>query len=665
MFNRRSKSRPRSAWVRNLRDRFFGRGADVVRSRLRVRRGVEALEPRLPLDAAAGVTAWPEPGAVPVVDPAGTAHAESLDAADGQGQPASFDECTAENGDVATSIPLPEREGASVAESSASTMVRFRFEVTDLDGDAISRVLVGDSFQLRVFISDMRSDTPADDKGVFVAYQDVTFENQKAVATTITHNDATYGLVASGDIQPGMLEEVGSSHDSLIPLGDAEFLLYVVDLMAVQSGELTFVGNPPDALPEHHIGVFGSDVPVAFDSIDFGQVSIAVLDPKVSTVGLYDRVGHTFYLNNKTDGSTSDMTVFVTPTLPSTWQPVTGDWNGDGQDTVGLYDNVNHTFYLNNKTDGSTSDVIVFVTPSLPASWLPVVGDWNGDGIDTVGLYDNVGHTFYLNNRTDGSTSDMIVVVTPAVPASWLPLAGDWNGDGDDTIGLYDRINHTFYLNNRVDGSVDDMTVLVTPSVPASWRPLVGDWDGDGDDTIGLYDNRQDTFYLNNRIDGSTSDMIIFTTPQVPSTFLPLAGDWDGRKPKPAAADSGSGDRTVADVLVNGVKSEELRLDVDGNGFVTSLDVLVVINRLNAATSSRMAETGMKEDVNRDGIRSPLDALILINYLNANRSSPLEDEKEGSGDDLDEFLREVDELFAQFVEHEETTREWASQDSNL
>src|SRR5690606_5945871 len=77
------------------------------------------------------------------------------------------------------------------------------------------------------------------------------------------------------------------------------------------------------------------------------------------------------------------------------------------------------------------------VTPPVPASWLPVTGDWNNNGSDSVGLYDATNFRWYLNNRVDGSTNDMIITTTPPVPATWRPVTGDWNGDGLDTIGLY------------------------------------------------------------------------------------------------------------------------------------------------------------------------------------------------------------------------------------
>ncbi|MCA9160856.1 MAG: hypothetical protein KDA72_21140, partial [Planctomycetales bacterium] len=59
-------------------------------------------------------------------------------------------------------------------------------------------------------------------------------------------------------------------------------------------------------------------------------------------------------------------------------------------------------------------------------------------------------------------------------------------------------------------------------------------------------------------------------------------------------------------------------LDVNRDGLVTPMDVLLIINELNLA-SGRMARTtvaGNVLDVTGDGLLTPIDALQVINYLN-------------------------------------------------
>ncbi len=60
-------------------------------------------------------------------------------------------------------------------------------------------------------------------------------------------------------------------------------------------------------------------------------------------------------------------------------------------------------------------------------------------------------------------------------------------------------------------------------------------------------------------------------------------------------------------------------LDVDGNGLITSMDALLIINALNKSRNTESdADTNLMVDVNRDHNLSPLDALLVIQRLNAN-----------------------------------------------
>lgn len=64
--------------------------------------------------------------------------------------------------------------------------------------------------------------------------------------------------------------------------------------------------------------------------------------------------------------------------------------------------------------------------------------------------------------------------------------------------------------------------------------------------------------------------------------------------------------------------------DVNGDGFVSPLDALIIINFLNDGNSSLPAEVGDPPkflDVSGDNAVSPIDALIVINFLNDASSS--------------------------------------------
>ncbi|MCA9122830.1 MAG: hypothetical protein KDB11_21725 [Planctomycetales bacterium] len=69
----------------------------------------------------------------------------------------------------------------------------------------------------------------------------------------------------------------------------------------------------------------------------------------------------------------------------------------------------------------------------------------------------------------------------------------------------------------------------------------------------------------------------------------------------------------------------DLAEDVNGDGFVSPIDALQVINDLNNAGARVLSgDGGAYVDVSADGSVSPLDALLVINYLNrrSNTASP-------------------------------------------
>ncbi len=164
-------------------------------------------------------------------------------------------------------------------------VVRLRLEVVDAAGNSTTSVNVGDSFQLRAFVQDLR-DTP---DGVFSAYADITFDPDLVTATDITHGES-YGqggvpnkLITPpqtiNDVltSPGLLDEVGSFAASIAPLGPTERLLFTVDLDAIASGSFSFMSDPADVTAVHEVGLYNQDGAIPNDQIEFGSTTLMVL----------------------------------------------------------------------------------------------------------------------------------------------------------------------------------------------------------------------------------------------------------------------------------------------------------------------------------------------------------------------------------------------------
>jgi len=97
---------------------------------------------------------------------------------------------------------------------------------------------------------------------------------------------------------------------------------------------------------------------------------------------------------------------------------------------------------------------------------IPVTGDWDGDGEDTIGVYRD-GRWFLSNSITNPSIDHEFWWGWP----DDIPVTGDWDGDGEDTIGVYR--DGRWYLSNSIT------TPSVDHSFWWGWatdKPVTGHW---------------------------------------------------------------------------------------------------------------------------------------------------------------------------------------------
>jgi len=157
----------------------------------------------------------------------------------------------------------------------ADTVVKIRLETSNLTGNAISTVDIGEEFLLRVFVQDLR----VPERGVFAAFLDVFYsQSLVSVAGPITAGPNYFLIPGQGDIShPGMLDEIGAMDGFGVPGG--ELLLLSLRFRADALGTVTFSGDPPDDFPFSDILVYGWDDPVPIGDVEFGTVSITVVPP--------------------------------------------------------------------------------------------------------------------------------------------------------------------------------------------------------------------------------------------------------------------------------------------------------------------------------------------------------------------------------------------------
>ena len=190
-------------------------------------------------------------------------------------------------------------------------IMKYVLKTFNADGtQEISQINVGGTFQLRVFVDDLRTlgNYPPDHptkpnhprEGVATGYLDVRYDPTKAAipqGARVVHS-ATYGSVINGNIAtPGVVDAAGGflSNPFLEP-GPEPVLLWTLQFQATSDGVLTFTGEPTtepvqtdpgdqDQSPFFDTGVFAQDKPVCpssadsgcFGSMGFDNVSITVV----------------------------------------------------------------------------------------------------------------------------------------------------------------------------------------------------------------------------------------------------------------------------------------------------------------------------------------------------------------------------------------------------
>ncbi|TVS15865.1 MAG: hypothetical protein EA424_15210 [Planctomycetaceae bacterium] len=294
----------------------------------------------------------------------------------------------------------------------------------------------------------------------------------------------------------------------------------------------------------------------------------------------------------------------------------------------------------------------------LSIDGLPLAGRfWDGvvrNGIDIDPNSDQVGvkqgTSWYLDTNANLIIDAADVVLAGNMPG--MPIVGDFDGDGIDDLGSW--VNDVFYLNLSTMLTGEPNLDSYHPNINGIWdmkfefgftgvreRPFAADFDGDGFDDIGLWvpDRSGATpaelaeWYiltsggspLTDRIDDSmvTAQPTVHFTPrpfgpdiyaQFGDNFaLPVVGNFD----PPVVPLSGKDVGPMTDTNPNNP------LDVNGDGIVSPLDVLIVINTINhhdqyIAQGAFAFSNGIFPDVNGDSFITPLDALLLINHINRN-----------------------------------------------
>ena len=265
---------------------------------------------------------------------------------------------------------------------------------------------------------------------------------------------------------------------------------------------------------------------------------------------------------------------------------------------------------------------------------------------DEIGLF--TGDTWILdsngNNVLDINEGDTVIPTA----MRGIPVVGDVNGDGFDDLITYDAGADTFFIDFNRTGVVNDEIPFGFPDFVE--RPVVGDLNLDGVDDFGLWiagssdkigEGKAEWHFL-------ISDRVA----QQPANFLPHLL-FDDYSPDPLGNDlfANYGDRYSLPIFGNfdppvagtpaghplQYTNKDNPYDVNGDGYVSPRDALLVISNLNQEGSRQLPELMVEYDapapfldVTGDGYLSPVDALFVIHHLNG----PNDVDGEGEGESV-------------------------------
>ncbi len=297
--------------------------------------------------------------------------------------------------------------------------------------------------------------------------------------------------------------------------------------------------------------------------------------------------------------------------------------------------------------------------PDVQLPGTPLAGDFSaGKSGDEIGLFHvdtaNSLVRWYLDSDGDNNLElsddsvevnlttypevQQLLATEPAAGERIFPLVGDLDGDGSDDLVLFDAVNNLFHADLDRDGLRDDLLRFGLPG--DGERPVAADLNLDGIDDIGLFlagDSASEAGWWQFLISDEPGAVpsVIFDAYSPAPLGNDLFASFGNAQDQPLL---GNFDPPVGASLMvpSPYRNRVDPLDVNRDGEVTSRDVLVVVNAINAHGAGSLpavlgsdvvyAPPRAYVDVTGDRMLAPADVLLVVNYLNRNTAALAEGE---------------------------------------
>ena len=168
--------------------------------------------------------------------------------------------------------------------SDLDDLVGYILVPTDKDGNEITSIAQGQTFELRVFVRDLRSDDGdgdpnTDRRGVYAAYADLLYGAQLVTPLGTINHVLPYVAQKSGDLSiPGIMNELGAFSQNLSPpsSGGDPALVARIPMRALAVGTAKFRSDPADNLPLNDTLLYEPPGPVGYEKISFGSADLKI-----------------------------------------------------------------------------------------------------------------------------------------------------------------------------------------------------------------------------------------------------------------------------------------------------------------------------------------------------------------------------------------------------
>ncbi|MDE0863153.1 MAG: Ig-like domain-containing protein [Rubripirellula sp.] len=561
-------------------------------------------------------------------------------------------------------------------------LAEYSIEIVDaVNGDVIDHVQVGDEFTVRVSVDDLRPGVP---NGVASAFLDLLYTS--ALVSTVDSNpndqfnfDIDFGpLFSGGSFQlgdasvPGLLNEVGSTQDvNNLTEHSGKTKLFDVTMRANAAGIAQFMGDPANTAPAETVLILEDDA-LLVEQLRFGQTELTILP-------------------------TSDyLTVAVDDSFPD-------GLDSDGNVIINSSPARSRLFVLQNDNLGVTGTITEFGLVNQPTKGIAIIED-NGTpsnfADDYVSYRPNFAETgleefsyFVVTSEGVMTSADVTIALGSqnndarvAFDFSLVDRAGDPVNPSEvmvgDEIGLRVTADD---LKLFGDGGTlvyaGFLDVLYDAGILSPVDPLSGNYNFDLEfgsqfseasgsgtaavpgiiDEIGSLRSNTSFSFPYTSDDPATLVTIYFDVNAAgtarfagsPADLMPQHDTLVFTDNSPVSSELIRLDVLTITVSTpgSGEQNQDNNYDVNGDGFVSPIDALIVINDLAMSGEGENSNNGSGNknypDVNGDFKVTAIDALLVVNRLGQNNHNASGEQLVPNLEDEDRFVSgSTDAVFA-------------------